>query len=92
MGTLGNWTTLDENILARLWDVPKSTSYLFVDVLQRSVGMLAVAHSVSSHTGLAGIFLAFDQHLGEEEWVVGGARREVTVGHGGVEIVKIDGI
>jgi hypothetical protein len=38
-------------------------SYLFVDVLQRSVGMLAVTNTMTSHTCLTGIFFALDQHL-----------------------------
>lgn len=35
---------------------------LLVDMLQRSISMLAIADSMSSHTCLAGILFAFDQH------------------------------
>jgi hypothetical protein len=38
--------------------------YLFIDVLQRSVGVLAVANTMTPHTCLASVLLAFDQHLG----------------------------
>jgi hypothetical protein len=36
---------------------------LLVDMLQRSVGVLAIADSMTPYTGLTGIFFAFDQHL-----------------------------
>jgi len=39
-------------------------AYLFVDVLQRSISVLAVADTMAPHAGLASILLAFDQHLG----------------------------
>lgn len=38
--------------------------YLFIDVLQRPIGMLAIANTVASYTSLAGIFFAFNQHPG----------------------------
>lgn len=37
---------------------------LFIDVLERSVGMLTIAHTMTSHTSLAGVLFAFDQHFG----------------------------
>lgn len=36
---------------------------LFIDVLQWPIGVLAVANTMASHTCLAGILLALDQHL-----------------------------
>jgi hypothetical protein len=36
---------------------------LLIDVLERSIGMLTIAHTMASNAGLAGKFLAFDQHL-----------------------------
>jgi len=36
---------------------------LFIDVLEWSVRMLAVADSVASHACLAGVFFSFDQHF-----------------------------
>jgi len=38
---------------------------LFIDVLEWSIGMLAVANTMASHACLAGILFAFDQHLVE---------------------------
>ena len=35
-------------------------TYLFIDVLQRPVGMLTIAHAVASYTGLACVFLSLD--------------------------------
>jgi hypothetical protein len=68
--------------------------YLFVDVLQRSVGMLAVANTMAPHTSLAGIFLAFDQHLDVpadvvaiREWV---ARRSTVHGCSTTKYVDIE--
>jgi hypothetical protein len=37
--------------------------YLFIDVLQRPVGVLAIAHSMAPHTCLTGILFSFDQHF-----------------------------
>ena len=37
-------------------------NYLFIDVLQWSVRMLAIADSVATHACLTGIFFSFDQH------------------------------
>ena len=54
--------------LAKGLEAQGKKTHLFVDVLQWSVGMLAVTDTMTSHTCLAGIFFALDQHLG----VVGG--------------------
>jgi len=37
---------------------------LFVDVLQWSIGVLAIAYTMASHTRLAGVLFALDQHVG----------------------------
>ena len=59
--TLRDWTTL------KCGSAPFSNSerrglYFFVDVLQRTIRMLAIANTVSAHARLAGPFLALDQH------------------------------
>jgi hypothetical protein len=41
----------------------RGLSYLFIDVLQRSIGVLTVANTMAPHTCLAGILFALDQHL-----------------------------
>lgn len=56
------------NLISMRLSVVAREPYLFVDVLQRSVGMLAVTNTMTSHTCLTGIFFALDQHLD----VVGG--------------------
>lgn len=47
--------------------------YLLVDVLKRSISVLAIANPMASHARLAGVLLALDQHRGrfeEEEEIV----------------------
>jgi hypothetical protein len=41
----------------------KGVAYLFIDVLQRPIRVLAVANTMSPHTCLTGILFALDQHL-----------------------------
>jgi len=53
-------------------------TYLLVDMLQRAIRVLAVAHTMTPHTGLTGILLALDQHL---RLVPSGCRRLVTGWH-----------
>ena len=50
--------------------------YLFVNMLQRSVRVLAVADPMTSHARLTGVLFTFDQHLviefdvvDDREWV-----------------------
>lgn len=59
---------------------------LLVDMLQRSVRMLAVAYTMASHAGLASPLLAFDQHRdlttdssgSVVRWTSGGATTALT--------------
>ena len=39
-------------------------AYFFIDMLERSVGMLTIANTMTSHACLAGVLFAFDQHFG----------------------------
>jgi hypothetical protein len=41
----------------------KEETCLFIDVLQRPIGVLTVANTMAPHTCLAGILFALDQHL-----------------------------
>lgn len=59
--------------------------YLFVDMLQGSVCVLTVANTMASHTRLAGILFAFDQHLGYWSDVEEGNGEGGGVGRGGSE-------
>jgi len=49
----------------RLKEFPKlePNTYLLIDVLEWSVGMLTVAHTMASNAGIASVLFAFDQHL-----------------------------
>lgn len=40
------------------------TTYLPVDMLERSVFVLAVTDAVTSHAGVAGPFFSLDDHFG----------------------------
>jgi hypothetical protein len=64
MSTLRDWTALYDRALAD-WGAIEGMciTYLLIDVLQRSIRMLAVADPMAAHTCLAGVLLAFNQHV-----------------------------
>lgn len=64
MSTLRDWTTLWCDISTKQCSIMGERANLLVDVLQRSIRMLAVANPMTSHTCLTGILFALDQHLG----------------------------
>jgi hypothetical protein len=64
MGTLRDGTTLDRGIIYHPLNKGGKRDYLFVDVLQWSIGVLAIANTMTSHTRLAGVLFALDQHVG----------------------------
>jgi hypothetical protein len=49
--------------------------FLLGKMLQISAKVLAVANPMSSHTCLAGIFLAFDEHFEQKNWRREGSRQ-----------------
>jgi hypothetical protein len=53
-----------EESLVDGWGGLTGRTYLFVDMLQWSVGMLAVTNTMTSYTCLTSILFALDQHLG----------------------------
>jgi hypothetical protein len=61
-----------EWMLARLGRQSTRQAYLFVDMLQRPVRMLAIANTMAPHTCLTGILFTLDQHFGSSTEVVGG--------------------
>jgi hypothetical protein len=63
VGTLRHWTSLQVVRLTYWHFNGRDLMYLFIDVLEWSVRMLAVADSVASHACLAGVFFSFDQHF-----------------------------
>ena len=64
MCTLRDWTALYRWLLTDSHAiVGMRITYLLIDVLQRSIRVLAVADPMTAHACLAGVLLAFNQHV-----------------------------
>jgi hypothetical protein len=64
VGTLRDRATLHGRLSAYWHAIDKMRgTYLFIDVLQRPIRVLAVADPMAAHASLTGVLLSFNQHV-----------------------------